>query len=326
MKVFAQLFSAALFAVVVVLVVMSQTVGFSTYQPPAPPAPPTQEELHQELVELLTGGALNEAIEESGGITAFLHDDEYDPSMLLIEPDARDEMKKYTRIVRVRIGQHMTEEELKLFLGVDTLPPEVLGSFIDDSYLVPLSEQFVLGVLVEDSVLMSLDHLKLAEIPPAIIDRIFLEVLLLPDTSVEDDWMSETLLSGGVTELVTGGHEPYIDIGLLALKRPEEQLIVVPENYSYEQVASKELRPLDRVVYLRSRQGVLSFDTGNIINTDLDGEVATVGGRFKPEDLVAPVFVLNDGGAEWVGVLINEQGDTATVLSRETLRTIQEAK
>ena len=316
---------AFIFVVVgIVLVVVWRTVGLSPYQPPVPS---TQQEMSQELVTLLTEGALREAIEKSGGITSFLHDGEYDSSILLMEPGARDEMKKYTRQVVVRIGQYMTEDELKAFMGVVELPQEMLDSFVNDLFFVRLSEKIVLGVLVNDFVLTSLNHFRLAEFSADSIERVFLEAVLLPDLSIEDSWMSEVLIKGGVVELMLGGHKPYADIGLIALKRSGEKLITVPENYSYERVASNTIEPLDLILYLRPIRGIVSFDIGRVVNTDSDRDLFTLGGHFNASDLGSPVFLMNDGVSEWAGVIIgitSEKGDTATIIGAQSLKTKQE--
>lgn len=308
----------------IMLVVVWQTVGITPYQPPVPS---TQEEVSQELVTLLTEGALREAIEKSGGITSFLHDGEYDSSILLMEPGARDEMKKYTRQVVVRIGQYMTEDELKAFMGVVELPQEMLDSFVNDLFFVRLSEKIVLGVLVNDFVLTSLNHFRLAEFSADSIDRVFLEAVLLPDLSIEDSWMSEVLINGGVVELMLGGHKPYTDIGLIALKRSGEKLITVPEIYSYEKIALDTIEPLDLILYLRPIRGIVSFDIGRVVNTDPDRDLFTLGGQFNASDLGSPVFIMNDGVVEWAGVIIgitSEEGDTATIIGAQSLKTKQE--
>ena len=295
------------------LAVVWKTVGFSQYQPPPSQ---TQEERYQELVEL---------IEANGGIIEFFRDGEYDSSLLLMESSSANihaEMKKYTRQVEVSIGQFMTEDEVKNSLGVDELSQEDLNSFTDGFLLIPISKKIVLGVLTGDSVLVSLNHFSV-NIPPGLGSKVFVEAVLLPDRSVEDAWMTEALFAGSMTDFTTSKHKFYSDFGLVALERPEEKLLVVPLDYSYEQVAQKTIEPLDRVIYLRPVRGLVSFGISNVINTAPDIDVLTIEGQFRVEDMGSPVFVLKDGAAQWAGVLINitgPEGGTATVLGVESLK------
>lgn len=325
-KVFVLWVTSVFAATSIMLVVVSQTVTFAP--PYQPPMVKTQEEMSQELVALLVdGGALNEAVEEVGGFASFLHDNEFDSSAVLMKPNTPEEMKEYTRQVRISIGQYMTEEEVKVFLELEELPPEAFEDFVDGRFLMPLSDKIFLGVLMGEFVLTSLNHFELANIPSESMEHIFFEVTLLPDLSKEDNWMTEVVLSGGIEALVSGGNEPYLNVGLIALRRSvEDRLLFTPEDFSYDRVITKDVKPLDHVLYLRSVAGAISHDDGTVINTSPERSIFTIGGRFSQDDLASPVFVLEDGESVWAGIIfiVNQEGDMATVLVAKDLKPTQE--
>ncbi|MEX2144949.1 MAG: hypothetical protein WD712_01015 [Candidatus Spechtbacterales bacterium] len=275
--------------------------GFNQYEPP------NAEARHRDLVNLLSDG-------------------EFDSNFLQAELAGTDVLStsEYVRLVSLTAVRYYTEEEVLAILGVETIeevPDNIRALFNSDGLLPQTIAQTALSsVLVNDFTIVPISLVSL-NVPAEAASRVQLEIVLLPDQRVEDQWKQETLFKGTVEEFVAAdGIYPDPEYGLLFLKRPVDRVIAEPNGYPYTQASLDDVRPLNAAIFPRTIGGVVVLGNASVQGVIADRGLVLLSGNFLAQDLGAPVFVLRDGKPQWAGILVSSGSGMGVVVSTQTIK------
>ena len=275
--------------------------GFNQYEPPS------QEARYQDLVALLSDG-------------------EFDSNLLQAELSDTDILStsEYVRYVTLTAVLYFTEEEVLAALKVETMdevPDNIRAGFNSDGLFPQTIAQAVFpSVLVNDFVIAPVALLSL-NIPAEAAPRVDVEITLLPDQRVEDQWKQETIFKGTVEELIQSeGVYPDPDYGMVFLKRPSDKVILEPAGYPYDPASLDDIKPLNVVVFPRSFAGVAAVDSATVQAVLSDRGLIVLSGNFSSQDLGTPVFVLKDGKPQWAGTLVSAGNGTGVLVSVQTIK------
>lgn len=295
---------------VVVLIVVSLSVsavwvlGVNRYEEP------TLAEKKAELVTLLSDGEL-----DSGLALAELLQVDLSTLGEYVRPVSVSAVQYLSKAQVLEILQQQNPEAFKTF---DDIPQEIKDGFNENGeFPRAIANSGVNSFLINGRVAIPSSVFNtIFSQPPQAGKSIKVEVRLLADPSVEDEWKEELLFSGNAIELVEA-LSTHAEIEISFIDRPDSKILVESVENPYDVVKVNEVNPTAVVVYGNS-VSTLVAKVSRIVE---DRGILVLTGSFTAQDFGVPVFVLRDGKALWAGNIVAvSDAHTAVVAGSEAIQ------
>lgn len=235
------------------------------------------------------------------------------------EGEILSSVMKHVRRVYVNITWRITSEEFESRLdepNFDGVPEDLVQALQDDGFLVrEVFDGVLFGILGERAVLLTAVPLTETQFPTATAN-LFMQIVALPDSAIEDDWKQEILFEGTLEEFFASGiYVINTDVGIMVVLRPEDRLLAEVEDPSYQETDMSTFTSFQEVVYPRIVGNTMVLSRGYVTSVQNAGLVY-IDGTFSLGDLGTPVFVIEpDGSLGWLGVVFDISGNNAAVLT-----------
>lgn len=228
---------------------------------------------------------------------------------------------KHVRRVYVNITWRITSEEFESRLDefgfADGLPEDLVQVLLDDGFWEEeVFDGVLFGILGERAVLLTAVPLTETQFPPTAIANLFMQIVALPDSAIEDDWKQEILFEGTLEEFFASGiYVINTDVGIMVVLRPEDRLLAEVEDPPYQETDMSTFTSFQEVVYPRIVGNTTVLSRGYVTSVQNAG-IVYIDGTFSLGDLGTPVFVIEpDGSLGWLGVVFDISGNNAAVLT-----------
>ena len=205
----------------------------------------------------------------------------------------------------------------------DDLPQRIKDGFNSDG-LFPqqVASGSVNGFLVNGKVAVpSQVFAQIFQQPAELGKSIQVDVKILANPDVEDQWKEEVLFSGSAVDLVQV-LDTHSEIGLSFLARPDNNVLVASDDVPYEAVAGiEELKSTQKVVYGTTQMTA----TASVLHVLTDRNLVLIKGAFSGQEIGMPVFTLRDGNLVWAGIIVSfSDSHIAIVASADSVQTRSE--
>jgi len=234
-----------------------------------------------------------------------------------VRPVTVSAVRNYTKSEVVEIFKQQYPDDIDSF---EDVPQQIKDGFnADGVFPAVVANNQVNGFLVNNQVVVPFAVFsQVLQSNADDADKIHVEVKVLANPTVEDDWKEEVLFSGSAGDFVIdSGIKFEADHGLAFMLRPDTQVLVESNEYPYTEAQIKEVNSSNAVVYGNSVR-TAKAEVSHVIQ---DRGLIVINGAFSQQDFGVPVFVLKDGKPVWAGVIVSMvDSHTAVVVSPEALK------
>lgn len=296
-----------LVAVLVALAAGTWGLGFSDHY-----EEPSLADKKAELIDMMSNGQFD-----------------YDLDLAYLTNTNLSVFGEYVRVVHVTATRNYTKDEVLDILkqtypeqvkSFDDVPQNIKDGFNSDGFFpASVANGNTYGFLANDRVIVPLSAFgSILQSKAEDAGKIQVEIKVLANPEVEDDWKEEVLFSG-TAEAFVKNPDVVLDgpHGLGIFSRPSSQVLIESDELPYAVAKIEEMNTGNAVVYGNTARTAIA----KVSVVVEDQGLIALSGVFTGQDIGVPVFVLRDGQPMWAGVIVSvSDAHTAVVASTNVVQ------